>query len=176
MTRQAAPPPPRDDGAGDPIRAHGHVRVGVAVLLFRDGSLLLGERLGSHGAGTWAPPGGGLEFGESPEACAGRELAEETGLGLATVARGPYTVDLFASERRHYVTLFMLGTVAAGDEPSLLEPAKCAGWHWCPWAALPAPLFAPLASLVAGGFVPPPSPPHTAHHRSPHPLPSGDQA
>ena len=128
-------------------------RVGVGVLIVRGDRVLLGERRGSHGAGTWAPPGGHLEFGETVEACARREAAEETGLALGTVREGPYTVDTFPAEGRHYVTLFAVATGAVG-EPRVLEPAKCAGWEWHRWRALPGPLFAPLASLVARGFDP----------------------
>ena len=40
-------------------------RVGVGVIVQRDGRILLGKRLGAHGEGTWALPGGHLEFGES---------------------------------------------------------------------------------------------------------------
>jgi 8-oxo-dGTP diphosphatase len=128
-------------------------QVGVGVLIVRGDRVLLGRRLGSHGAGTWAPPGGHLEFGETVAACARREASEETGLTLGAVREGPYTVDAFPAEGRHYVTLFV---VAAGTEgePRLLEPAKCAGWEWHPWHALPTPLFAPLASLRARGFDP----------------------
>jgi len=128
-------------------------RVGVGVLVFRGGRVLLGLRRGSHGAGTWAPPGGHLEFGETAEACARRELAEETGLAMGDAVPGPYTVDFFPDVGRHYVTLFVLAPGAAG-EPRLLEPAKCAGWGWHDWDAPPAPLFAPLASLRARGFAP----------------------
>lgn len=42
--------------------------------------MLLGKRAGSHGDGTWAPAGGHLEFGESIEACARREVRQATGL------------------------------------------------------------------------------------------------
>jgi 8-oxo-dGTP diphosphatase len=128
-------------------------RVGVGVLVVRGDRVLLGRRLGSHGAGSWAPPGGHLEFGETVEACARREAAEETGLALGAVREGPYTVDAFPAEGRHYVTLFVVAA-DAGGEPRLLEPTKCAGWEWHPWHALPAPLFAPLASLRARGFDP----------------------
>lgn len=129
------------------------VRVGVGVIVQRGGRVLLGERRGAHGAGHWALPGGHLEFGESVEACAARELAEETGLVANGFARGPWVNDLFEAEGRHYVTLFVLAREVSG-EPQRLEPDKCAGWHWCDWQALPRPLFQPLVSLLAEGWRP----------------------
>lgn len=131
-------------------------QLGVGVLILRNGKLLLGRRRGSHGAGTWAPPGGHLEFGESVEACARREAREETGLALADVATAPYTEDRFPDEGKHYVTLFVVAREANGAarEPELREPDKCAGWEWFPWTELPAPLFAPLETLRRSGFDP----------------------
>lgn len=128
-------------------------RVGVGVIVMRRGLVLLGQRKGSHGAGTWALPGGHLEFGETVEECARREVAEETGLELHDITRGPYTTTLFPAEGTHYVTLFALAPSEAG-EPQALEPAKCARWQWFPWSALPSPLFEPLRSLQRSGFVP----------------------
>ena len=129
-------------------------RVGVGVLVVRRGRVLLGRRLGSHGAGTWAPPGGHLEYGESPAQCGRRELLEETGLTAGRITPGPYTSDVFEDEDRHYVTLFLVATEVAG-EPDAREPAKCEGWEWFPWSRLPTPLFAPVQSLRAQGYVPP---------------------
>jgi 8-oxo-dGTP diphosphatase len=131
-----------------------HPRVGIGVLVVKAGRVLLGERIGAHGAHTWAPPGGHLEFGESVDACARREVLEETGLVIGTLHAGPYTTDVFARERKHYVTLFLTATLADG-EPVVREPAKCARWGWYLWSALPAPLFLPLETLRATGFVPP---------------------
>ncbi|MFA6262613.1 MAG: NUDIX hydrolase [Bacteroidia bacterium] len=128
-------------------------RVGVGVIVMRDGRVLLGERRGAHGAGTWALPGGHLEFGESVEQCAQREVDEETGLQLIDLRRGPWSSDVFAAEGRHYVTLFVLAHSTAG-EPIVREPGKCAGWHWFHWSALPAPLFLPLQTLQRSGYVP----------------------
>ena len=54
-------------------------RVGVGLLIIREYEILLGWRRGSHGAGEYGGPGGHLEFGETPEACIKRELAEEAG-------------------------------------------------------------------------------------------------
>jgi 8-oxo-dGTP diphosphatase len=129
-------------------------RVGVGVIVLRAGLVLLGERIGAHGAGTWAVPGGHLEFGESVEQCARREVLEEAGLDVEPIGRGPYTSDVFADEQRHYVTLFVLARSARG-EPQRREPHKCARWQWCRWSGMPAPLFAPLQTLSASGYVPP---------------------
>ena len=128
-------------------------RVGVGVILVRDGLVLLGERLGSHGAGSWAPPGGHLEFGETVEGCAKRETFEETGLVLTSVSPGPYTNDIFVAEQKHYVTIFVVADTSDG-EPQLREPEKCARWAWFNWSNLPVLLFKPLATLRATGFSP----------------------
>ena len=82
--------------------------MGVGVIVRRDGRVLLGRRSGAHGADTWALPGGHLEFGETVEHCAAREVLEETGRVIDAVMPGPYTSDVFADEGRHYVTLFVV--------------------------------------------------------------------
>ena len=53
-------------------------RIGVGVIAENsDGLMLLGKRKNAHGEGDWEPPGGHLEFGETPIECAIRELKEE---------------------------------------------------------------------------------------------------
>jgi len=146
MTRDLDPDKP-------PVPKNEVPRIGVGVIVMRDGLVLLGQRTGSHGAGTWALPGGHLEFGESIEECARREVLEEAGLELRQVSLGPYTSDVFHSEGKHYLTLFVVSLGATG-EPKVLEPGKCARWGWFRWSALPEPLFPPLQSLRDSGFVP----------------------
>lgn len=130
------------------------VRVGVGVLIVRDGKVLLGKRRGSHGAGTWAAPGGHLEFGESVADCARRESAEETGLELLMVRPAPYTSTVMPDVGRHYITCFVVAQVAETAQARVMEPDKCEAWTWCAWDALPEPLFAPLQHLVASGYSP----------------------
>lgn len=128
-------------------------QVGVGVIVLRRGRVLLGKRKGSHGAGTWALPGGHLEFGESVEACAVRETEEEAGLRVEVVGHGPYTNDVLPNEGKHYVTVFVLAHCDQGM-PVVREPEKCEAWSWFRWCALPSNLFQPLQSLVDRGYTP----------------------
>lgn len=122
-------------------------RVGVGVLVEQEGKVLLGLRKGSHGACTWAPPGGHLEFAEGVEECAKRELLEETGLRPVSYALGSWVENVMENGKKHYITLFVIVNQFEG-EVQLLEPNKCEGWQWFSWNELPQPLFAPLASFV----------------------------
>lgn len=128
------------------------VKVGVGVILIRAGRILLGERHGSHGTGTWALPGGHLEFGESIEKCAAREVLEETGVEVGGVTHLAFTNDIFSEEGKHYVTLFVLAEGWQG-EPAVMEPEKCKCWAWFDWDALPSPTFLPLQNLKQQGFL-----------------------
>jgi 8-oxo-dGTP diphosphatase len=122
-----------------------HPRVGVAVLLKKDNQILLGKRKNAHGTGTWAPAGGHLEFGESIEECARRELLEETGLRALSLKPLTWTNNIIDANK-HYVTLFMLVDEWEGAL-ILKEPHKCEGWHWFDLDKLPEPLFPTVVSF-----------------------------
>lgn len=128
-------------------------KVGVGVVVIKNNKVLLGKRKNSHGAGTWCLPGGHLEFGESVESCAEREVLEETGLKVKNLKIGPYTNDIMPADKKHYATLFIIAEVAAG-EPKVMEPDKCGGWCWFEWDSLPKPLFMSTENLVKSGFNP----------------------
>lgn len=123
-----------------------HPRIGVGVCLLKDGKVLLGKRLNAHGQGTWAFPGGHLEFGETVAECAAREVAEETGMKITNIRRGPYTEDFWLANNRHYITIIMIADWHAG-EPELREPHKCEEWAWFDFDQLPGPLFPTFENL-----------------------------
>lgn len=127
------------------------VRVGVAVILVRDGKVLLGKRKGSHGQGMWGFPGGHVEYGETPEVCAIREVYEETGLTITSPRTGSYTNTIFTSSEKQYITLFFIADAPSG-EPQVREPEKCEMWQWYSWNELPEPLFEPIIDLMHQGF------------------------
>jgi 8-oxo-dGTP diphosphatase len=128
-------------------------RVAVGVVVRRDGKILLGKRRGSHGEGTWALPGGHLEFKEEIDACVRREVLEETNLIVTNVRFGALTNDIFEGVDLHYVTIFMVCDYAGG-ELTTMEPDKCEEWRWFRWDALPRPIFLPLENVLKTGFSP----------------------
>jgi 8-oxo-dGTP diphosphatase len=129
-------------------------RVGVGVIVSKGDRVLLIERRGVHGQGTWSTPGGHLEYGESPEACAARETMEETGVTIANVCALGFTNDVFEASGLHYITLWMQGEYESGEaRVAALYEASAVGWF--AWDALPQPLFLPLRQLLEGKSYPP---------------------
>lgn len=117
-------------------------RVGVGVFIWKDGKFLMGKRKGSHGADTWSIPGGHLEFGESWEETAKREAVEETGLTVDNVRFVALTNDLFPSDDKHYITIWVKCDWISG-EPTITEPDKWVDQEWRTFQTLPSPLFEP---------------------------------
>lgn len=129
-------------------------KVGVGVIVKKDGKILLGKRINAHGHETWNFPGGHLEMGETPEECAQREVIEEAGISIKNLHRGPWTNDFFQdTPNKHYVTLYIVADYQGG-QTRVMEPDKCNAWEWFSWDELPKPLFLPIKNLLATNFNP----------------------
>jgi 8-oxo-dGTP diphosphatase len=129
------------------------VRVGVAVLVRKGSAVLVGRRRDekgkSRGHGTWALPGGHLEYKEEVGDCARREVLEETGLEISDVRQGPYVNNVFGEDGRHYITLFATAELKDFNaEPRVMEPDKCFEWRWCQRKDVPLPMFPPLNNYL----------------------------
>ncbi|TRO56122.1 NUDIX hydrolase [Streptomyces sp. IB201691-2A2] len=118
--------------------------VGVGAMVIRDNRVLLGKRIGDHGAGSYAWCGGGLEFGESLEGAAKRELLEESGLVAAHLSF--LCVSNVRKYGRHYIDFEFL--VEALGEPEVKEPDKVEFWDWYDLDALPSPIFKPVEIAI----------------------------
>ena len=130
-----------------------HPKVGVGVIITHAGSVLLLRRKFVHGAGSWSTPGGHLDFGETPEACAVREAKEETGLDITDVQFRAITNDIFETEDKHYITIWMEGRYTGG-EPVVNDASEMSEVGWFAWDDLPQPLFLPLRHLLEGQCYP----------------------
>ncbi len=103
----------------------------VDLVLIRDKRVLLIER--KNEPLGWALPGGFVDYGESAEAAAARELAEETGLHCTALdLLGVYSAP-GRDPRFHTLTVVYLaqaeGQLTAGDD--------AADVRWFPLSALP---------------------------------------
>ena len=129
------------------------VRVGVGSVVRRaDGAVLMVRRRGVHGDGTWATPGGHLEFGETFEACAAREALEETGVTVSGSRVITMTNDVLEDDGRHYVTVWVVSDHETGDGQALATH-ELDEVRWFARAELPSPRFAPLEAAIAAGVL-----------------------
>ena len=119
-------------------------KVGVGVMIIKDGKVLLGKRKGSHGSGEYAWPGGHMEYMESFEECAKRETFEETAIQIKNV-RFLRLLNLKEYAPKHYVDIGLVADWESG-EPQIMEPDKIEKWDWYDIDNLPKPLFAAIPS------------------------------
>jgi 8-oxo-dGTP diphosphatase len=133
------------------------MRVGTAVIICKDGCVLLGLRKGPHGRGTWGFPGGALDdedvkpdesLDQAAERGALRECAEEIGdqIKFSKLFKHPtlpYTVRKF-SNGQCWTTLYFMSRYVSGD-PVLVEPHKFERWEWFSVDALPGNIFETVA-------------------------------
>ncbi|MDP3996498.1 MAG: NUDIX domain-containing protein [bacterium] len=119
-------------------------KVGIGVMIFKDGKVLLGKRKSSHGAEEYAWPGGHLEYMESVEECAKREVLEETGMKIKNV-KFLRLLNFKDYAPKHYIDIGVTADWKSG-EPKVREPEKCESWSWYKLQNLPVPLFKALPS------------------------------
>src|SRR5690242_2543620 len=98
------------------------VRVRACGICWKGDTLLLVNHKGLSSPNFWAPPGGGVEFGESLEACLTKEFLEETGLKITT---GKFKFGCeFIQDPLHSIELFfdveiVGGKLQVGEDPEI---------------------------------------------------------
>lgn len=125
------------------------VSVGVGVIVFNDGGeFLLMKRLSKHANGTYALPGGWLEFGEDIEECAAREVMEELGVDIMEPKVLGITNNKFPSEDMHTVSVLVAAKIKNGM-PKIMEPHKCESFAWYKdWENFPKPMMTDYSQYV----------------------------
>ena len=93
------------------IYAH-RLRVRVCGICTHNNSILVVNHVGLRNGNFWAPPGGGIELGESAADCLVREFKEETGLDIE-VCDFLFACE-FIHEPLHAIELFFEVKVISG--------------------------------------------------------------
>jgi 8-oxo-dGTP diphosphatase len=124
-----------------------HIKTGTNVFVTRGSELLLGLRKG-NGEGSWELPGGHVEFGESLESAARRELLEETGIVADRMEFLHVINNICSEDDTHYLAVDFI-TAVSDTEPRIMEPDKCAEWKWFDLNTLPENIFWGHRNLIA---------------------------
>lgn len=129
------------------------VGVGFGVMMLKEGKVLLGRRHDDpikassllNGAGTWTMPGGKLDFGETFEEGAKREVFEETGIALNKVEVICVNQDII--ETAHFITIGLFSDNFSG-KPKVMEPDEITEWQWFDLDNLPKPMYFSSAKVL----------------------------
>ncbi len=135
--------------------------IGFGVMMLKEGKVLLGQRHVDpakadslmNGEGTWTMPGGKLDFGESFEEGAVRELREETGIVINESDLEVISLSNDIVPTAHFVTVGLLckcapNSAVSEQEPQVMEPDEITQWKWFALDELPTPLFRPSEKVL----------------------------
>jgi 8-oxo-dGTP diphosphatase len=87
-------------------------KVGVGLLIFKDGKILLGKRKSAHAPGVYCGTGGHLESGESVFDCAIRETREEAGIEIENLRF--LCVGNYPGDEKHYINFGIAADYSSG--------------------------------------------------------------
>lgn len=129
------------------------VGAGFGVILVKDGKILLGMRhvdpdkadSAFRSAGEWCLPGGKLEWGESFEDGAIREVKEETGITISD----PQVISVHncKNEHAHFMTVGLVAQSWDG-EAQVMEPDEITKWEWFDLNDLPQERYFPSFEVI----------------------------
>jgi 8-oxo-dGTP diphosphatase len=133
------------------------IGVGTAVFLINDREeFLLMQRAGSHAAGSYALPGGWMDYEDAtPKNGACRELQEELGIQIPSISSLLFlTISHEAHEkdgdRFKSITIYYVCYTRWAGEPTIMEPEKCQKLLWHPLGEpAPFPSFSNLEGVRA---------------------------
>ncbi len=131
------------------------VKAGVGVMILKDNKVLLGKRHDDpkkadsalHGEGTWTMPGGKIDFGETLEEAAAREVIEETNIKINQDKLKFISLTNERVSDAHFVTVGFLSEEFEG-KPKVMEPDEITEWRWFALDKLPEKMYFTSAKIL----------------------------
>ncbi|GIW62310.1 MAG: hypothetical protein KatS3mg090_0136 [Patescibacteria group bacterium] len=107
-----------------------YIQVVVLGVIFEGKKLLLTKRVSKNKAhnGCWQLPGGGLEFGESPDQTIVREIKEELGLDVNVVRFLPWVSTKIQGDWQGVFLVYLCKVKRKGERIVLNEESSDYGW------------------------------------------------
>jgi ADP-ribose pyrophosphatase len=117
------------------------VRVRVCGICPMGNGIVMVNHKGLRNGNFWAPPGGGIEFGENALECLKREMKEETGLEVEA-GEFLFLTEYFDSPL-HAIELFFLvvpkaGPLMTGSDPEMVDNQIIIESKVMPWKEIEA--------------------------------------
>jgi mutator protein MutT len=109
-----------------------YIGVGTGALVFNDlGEVLIAQRgtKANNEVSAWDFPGGTVEFGESCEATAIRELKEEFDIDIVIIELLDLVNHILPEEGQHWVSPAYIAK-HIGGVAKVMEPEKCPLFKW----------------------------------------------
>ena len=119
----------------------------MGAIVVDESRVLLLKRRQEPEAGRWGIQGGAVEFGESVEDRARRELGEELGVECEVVRLLGVTDHILSEEGVHWVSPVFLARISSGT-PKNAEPEKHSGIGWFGLEELPEETTLPTRNSV----------------------------
>lgn len=115
------------DSGKTPHQTHNKPVLGVSCLLLCEDNALLIQRAKQPAKGLWSLPGGKVEWGETLEVAARRELLEETALTVEHLKFSEF-VEII-EPTHHFVISVFVGRTNNQAMPTAGDDAAAAKWY-----------------------------------------------
>ena len=123
-----------------------NLKIGVGVMIFKDGKVLIGKRKNRHGDGEYSFCGGGLDYMQSFEDCAKQEVLEEAGIKIKNI-KFLCLYNETTYPPRHTIMVGFTADWESG-EPQTFPDERVGDWNWYEIDNIPEPFFIPAKVMV----------------------------
>ncbi len=129
------------------------IGIGFGIMILKNNKILLGRRHEDPNkadsvfrvSDVWTMPGGKLNYGESFEEGAKREVMEETGIKLKNTK--VICINEDRNEHAHFITIGLLSNEFQG-KAKVMEPDEIIEWKWFTSKDLPKNIYHPSLKVL----------------------------